>query len=56
MEAELAALVTACRAKYGNADKAYRGILFNFRKEWEAQVAAEKEAPTQPPVDTTPAE
>jgi hypothetical protein len=56
MEAELAALVSACRARYGNADKAYRGILFNFRKAWEAQIAAEKEAHTQPPVDPTPAE
>jgi len=56
MDAELAALVAACRDKYGNADKAYRGILFNFRKAWEAQVAAEKATPAQPPVDTTPAE
>jgi hypothetical protein len=56
MDEALAALVTACRAKYGNADKAYRGILFNFRKAWEAQVAASKATPEQPPVDTTPAE
>lgn len=42
MEAELTALVTVCRAKYGNADKAYRGILFDLRKEWERQVDAEK--------------
>jgi hypothetical protein len=56
MDAELAALVTACRARYGNADKAYRGILFNFRKAWESQVAVEKATPAQPPVEPTPAE
>jgi hypothetical protein len=51
METEIAALVTACRAKYGNADKAYRGILFDFRKAWDTQVAAE-----QPATPETPAE
>jgi len=49
MEAEIKALVTAARAKFGNADKAYRGILFAMRAEWEAQVAAEKNAATTTP-------
>ena len=48
METEIKALVTACRAKYGNSDKAYRGILFNFRKEWDEQVSAEKAANPAP--------
>ena len=55
MEAEIKALVTACRATYGNSDKAYRGILFNFRREWDDQVAAEKAA-NPAPVPEAPAE
>lgn len=57
MEAEIAALVTACRAKYGNSDKAHRGILFAFRAEWEKQVAAEAKAATpEPAPEPAPAE
>lgn len=44
MEAELKALVAACRGKYGSADKALRGIIFDFRKEWETQEAVAKAA------------
>lgn len=58
MDAEIKALVTACRAKYGNSDKAHRGILFDFRREWDRQVAAEQAAtpqpaPVAPAADTT---
>lgn len=56
MDAEIAALVTACRAKYGNSDKAHRGILFTFRAEWEKQVKADKAADSQPAPETPAAD